>query len=280
MSSIEERLQRDIAAVTRAVVVSDSDLRDARDSVEDRIDSRQRRNGRRTAMAVAAAVIIPIVGVVALQTLGGDDKTAEVVVQPETFTSPPPNSIEAVPIEPGTYPMPIDGWSVTDYTITVPKGWSVQYGHDFIKHPDSPTGVGFKGIVIDEIYDDACHEGAVPVKVGPGTEALVAALQEQLGPKVSPPVQTTLGDHPATRIDLRAPDDIPPDCRMGGRDLQIWYSAPADDYLVFGPGYVASVYILDVDGQRQVFLAGHTTAASAEDLAELQSVIDSVRILS
>ena len=44
MSSIEERLARDIAAVTGGVVVTESDLRDARDAVDERIDSRRQRD--------------------------------------------------------------------------------------------------------------------------------------------------------------------------------------------------------------------------------------------
>ena len=44
MSTIEERLARDIAAVTGGVVVTESDLRDARDAVDERIDSRRQRD--------------------------------------------------------------------------------------------------------------------------------------------------------------------------------------------------------------------------------------------
>lgn len=75
MSSIEERRTRDIAAVTGGVVVTDSDLRNARDAVDERIDSR--RDRRRTVIAAAAAaVLILILGVAAFQTLGGDAETA------------------------------------------------------------------------------------------------------------------------------------------------------------------------------------------------------------
>ena len=77
MSRIEERLARDIAAVTGGVVVTESDLRTARDAVIERIDSRQQWNRRRTVIAVAAAaVLIFIVGVTAFLTLGGDRETA------------------------------------------------------------------------------------------------------------------------------------------------------------------------------------------------------------
>ena len=44
------------------------------------------------------------------------------------------------------------------------------------------------------------------------------------------------------------------------------------------PGYTASVYVVDVDGERQVFLTQHGPAASDEDLRELQSMLDSIRI--
>lgn len=88
-SSIEERLARDIAAVTGGVVVTESDLRDARGAVDERIDSRRQRDRRRTVIAVAAAtVLIFIVGVTAFLTLGGDRETAP-PANPRPTTSDP-----------------------------------------------------------------------------------------------------------------------------------------------------------------------------------------------
>jgi len=75
MSSIEERLARDIAAVTGGVVVTESDLRIAREAVDERIDSRRVRLGAVIA-AAAVAVLVLILGVTAFQTLGGDDRAA------------------------------------------------------------------------------------------------------------------------------------------------------------------------------------------------------------
>ena len=76
MSSIEERLARDIAAVTGGVVMTDSDLRDARSAVDERIDARRQRSRRVVVGAVAAAVLVPVLAFVAVQTLGSDDNTA------------------------------------------------------------------------------------------------------------------------------------------------------------------------------------------------------------
>jgi hypothetical protein len=83
MSSIEERLARDIAAVTGGVVMTESDLRDAREAVVERIEGRRQRDRRRTVgAAVAAAILLPVMGIVAVQALGGDDKSAPAVDQP------------------------------------------------------------------------------------------------------------------------------------------------------------------------------------------------------
>ena len=78
MSSIEERLARDIAAVTGGVVVTESDLRNAREAIDERIDSGRQWDRRRNGIvaAAAAAVLVVALGVIAFLTLDGDDETA------------------------------------------------------------------------------------------------------------------------------------------------------------------------------------------------------------
>lgn len=70
-------------------------------------------------------------------------------------------------------------------------------------------------------------------------------------------------------------------CRLaeaGFDGLQIWESVPADKYFVLPPGSFYSAYLLDVAGQRQVFLTSYRTSTSSKDRAELQEVLDSIRI--
>ncbi len=93
-------------------------------------------------------------------------------------------------------------------------------------------------------------------------------------------MDTTLGGYPATRIDLEHPEApaargllLDPDI-----GLQIWYSEPADKYFVLLPDGTASVYVVDVDGERQVFLTQVRKPTSAADRAELQTVLDSIHI--
>jgi hypothetical protein len=96
------------------------------------------------------------------------------------------------------------------------------------------------------------------------------------------PVQTTLGGYPATRVDVRVPQGLDLEsCRLsrdGVLGLQIWYIEPADNYFVLFPGAVASVYVLDVAGRRQVFVAQNRSPDSPDARAELQLVLDSIRI--
>ena len=77
MSSIEERFARDIAAVTGGIIVTESDLREARRNLDERIESSNRR-GRIRVVAGAAAAAVVLAGAVATAflALGGDEDTA------------------------------------------------------------------------------------------------------------------------------------------------------------------------------------------------------------
>ena len=186
-----------------------------------------------------------------------------------------------VPIGPGTYVVPRSAWSVTDYTVRFPEGWTVQYGHVFARHHDTDDELGFYAVVVDEIYADAClGERGDVVTVGPGVQGLVDALLAQPGPSKRGPVRTALGGYPAVRIDLSIPSRLQRrNCFTGpGTGVQVWWSRPADKYFVLLPAAVAQVYVLEVDGERQVFLAQMGDPGSTRDRAELQSVLDSIRI--
>lgn len=90
MSGIEERLVRDITAVTGGVVVTESDLRIARDAINERVDNRRQRNRRRTLVgAAAAAILVVVLGATALQTIGGEGKTAPPADPGPTTTDDP-----------------------------------------------------------------------------------------------------------------------------------------------------------------------------------------------
>jgi hypothetical protein len=114
--------------------------------------------------------------------------------------------------------------------------------------------------------------------VGPSVEDLVAALSAQPGPAISGPVDTTLGGYPAKRLELKVPDGFDVSgCRMRPH-LQIWYSRPADKYFVLLGDGTAHVYVMDINGQRQVFVTQYRAGSSVDDIAEMQAIVDSIEI--
>lgn len=186
-----------------------------------------------------------------------------------------------IPLKPGNYVIPRSVWSVEDFWVTFPEGWAVQYGHVFGANPDQEDEFGFYAVVVDEIYADPCRgERGDVVTVGPAVNDLVDALLEQPGTAKRGPVETRFGNYPAVRIDLSIqPRMQERNCFEGpGTGLQIWYSAPTDKYFVLLPDAVARVYIVDVVGERQVFVAQIGDPRSAGDRAELQAVLDSIVI--
>jgi len=200
---------------------------------------------------------------------------------PGATTTPFPYSTEGVAIEPGTYRIRKSAWSVVNFSVTFPEAWTAQYGHVYNKHRDTNHEFGFYAVMPDAIYADPCEgsDTGEVVEVGPSVDDLAAALLRQPGPKARGPIDTTLGGYPATRIDLTVPEGFDLQaCNLAGIGLQIWFSPPADKYFVLLSDGISSVYIVDVDGQRQVFLTQHQSGNSDEDLRELQAVLDSIRI--
>ncbi|HEU4356121.1 MAG TPA: hypothetical protein VFT27_11075 [Actinomycetota bacterium] len=201
----------------------------------------------------------------------------------DAAATPFPYSDEPVGVEPGTYRISRSEWSVANFTVTFPQGWTVQYGHVYAKpYSDAVDEFGFYAVVVDAIYTDACEGAGELMEVGPSVDDLAAALLEQPGPRASTPVETTLGGYPATRIDLTVRKGLDlKTCRLasfGALGLQVWYSPPADKYFVLEPDADASAYIVDVEGQRQVFLTQYRSGSSDEDVRELHAVLDSIHI--
>lgn len=242
---------------------------------------------RRTHTMLKAATATAVIALVAA---GGSLLRHENTSTPPTSPGPASPRYDAMPsgdgardepIAPGMYRVPTSQWSTADFTISFPEGWTVQYGN--IYHHKPHDDLTLEAAVVDEVFVDACRNGAVAKAVGPRVQDLVTALRNQSGPVISRPVKTTLGGYPATRIDLRVPRALDlASCRLaddGVRGLQIWYNQPTDNYFVLFPGAIASVYILDVgDQQRQVFVTQNRSPRSPEARAELKAVLDSIRI--
>lgn len=240
----------------------------------------------------ARTAVILVAGLLVASCGGGSAAAPE--LQQSTTTSTtlleiPENGSDLYPAGPplqaGTYQVPSGPWSLVDYTITIPEGWRGHNQHYLSKHEngevdgDESDSLVIYPVLVDEIFADACPgQAGRTVAAGPEVNDLIEALQAQPGAVTSKPVETTIGGLPATRIDLEIPKGADLTSCSLAPGLQIWYSAPSDKYYVLMPGYTASIYVVDVNGERQVFLTQHGPKASDEDLRELQSMLDSIRI--
>jgi hypothetical protein len=90
MSDIQERLERDIRAVTGAVSVSENDLLSARDAIRERVESRRGLDSRRTVAVVAATAIVAAgVGYIAYSSAPQDGATVMPASQGEDIDADP-----------------------------------------------------------------------------------------------------------------------------------------------------------------------------------------------
>ena len=229
---------------------------------------------------------------------GGDDgstPTPEPQQATTTSTTLPSIPLDDGPrLEPGTYRVSSEGRDRIGSAAVVDRGL---HDHDprGVEGQHRPLPVQVRGLRRDPLDSASTQCWSTrsttirarvnvgrSVAVGPKVNDLVDALLAQPGTATTEPVQTTIGGLPATRIDLEVPKGA--DLRScfladyGPPGLQVWFSEPTQKYFVLMPGDTASVYVVDVDGERQVFLTQHGPAASDEDLRELQSMLDSIHI--
>jgi hypothetical protein len=98
-----------------------------------------------------------------------------------------------------------------------------------------------------------------------------------IAPISSRPRPTTIGGHPAWYVEVLIPSVL--DFSQCDADqLVLWESADGSVRYGLGPGEIDRLWVVDVQGALVVVDAALPLLASPSDTAELQAVIDSVRI--
>jgi hypothetical protein len=241
----------------------------------------QMNNVARIAIAAAAVVVVAILGYSLLPRTGGFGGPAPTASPGPTSTRAPvasPLALREGTLAAGAYlarPFPAPNDSLR-FTFTVPDGW-VGYPPGAVAPKagtEGPDGAAMALIQVTGLFSDPCHGNAVAdVPVGTTVDDLVTAFQDQTAYEVSAPVDVRLGGHSGKRIDLQLPSDLD----FGSCDgdaFWVWDGAPYAQ----GPGNRWHLWILDVDGARVVILAHDFATTSAQDQADLQAIVDSMRI--
>jgi len=176
--------------------------------------------------------------------------------------------------------------------FTLPDGWATRDGL-VAKHLDQPNEVAFSFWTPDSVYNDGCHwqssamspldleghdhdaTGAL-IPASPGT----GGLANQAGRSASAVTEVRLGGQRTLRIELSLPADLDlATCDQG--QFRSWSEWDVADgaYSHHSPGQVDVVYLVDVDRRALVIDASRGPAASASDLAELESILASMLIV-
>ena len=195
------------------------------------------------------------------------------------------NTVCVVPPQPGCRETDRDGF---DVTFTVPDGWTwntSDHVDDRGKHVAArdgltkkatgslgPQGMSLQFLRGGWLFSDPCRKVDAPpdIRVGPTANDFADALAAHPLLDTTTPVPVTLGRFSGKYLDLQVPPDITA-CTIGYYPWAPVYHAP-------GPNHRWHIWSLDVDGVRVVVLSEDFAGTSPGDLAEMQAVIESIRI--
>ncbi|SDS97729.1 hypothetical protein SAMN04488543_2762 [Friedmanniella luteola] len=162
--------------------------------------------------------------------------------------------------------------------VTLPPGWRSE--DVFILKSGSEPRIGIDFFDVANIYVDGCQWKLLDPPPGDAVEDLVAAYGHLPGSAAARDV--SVDGFRGQRVRYRVPAYNPKDCREGK------YGLLQEDHLV-GVGEAPSLWaqspnrhneawILDVEGTRLVILAGYPPSISAQDRADIETIIGSVEI--
>jgi hypothetical protein len=165
--------------------------------------------------------------------------------------------------------------------MTVPAGWSGKVGGPYAVYLDrAPLGNGDAGIGLSlsqTIYADPCHDGGfLAPQPGATVDDLVAALASLPGLDATTPTEVTIDGYSGKQLTLTAPASFA-GCTLSPDGYRLW-RLPLGGIFAFDPGQRLTLRIVDVNGKRLVVLSDSFPSTNAQKLAEVQAILDSIRI--
>jgi hypothetical protein len=199
-------------------------------------------------------------------------------------TAPPIDLVRSVPrnaaLDAGaTYVM--DWGSHDDFPATVftvpADGW-MHYGEGYIGKADRDPLMGWWNV--RNLTNDPCRRtsmGELDPPIGPSADDLASGLVEQAGGNASEPTDVNVGGYPARRLELSLPADLEWGACEGAyftRWVDVDGTGGGNN---LGDGLRNIMYIIDVEGSRILIDTAYLPETSAQDLAEAEQIIASMR---
>ncbi len=229
-------------------------------------------------VAAAAVVIVAVLGISYLAPGGsnfgdfGEEPTPTASASPMAWPAMRNTGLDA-----GTYvsdaPAPVRS------TISVPESWiSCGVGSVVVEACSSSIDRAVIVSMVDNLVRDPCDgsRDLLDPPVGESVDALVIALSNLSGFEATEPIDITLDGFRGKEFELTAPTE--PDCVLGDSGLGTWRVRGSTRTNGVGPGEVNLLRILDVDGVRVMIAGAYQPDASADEIAEVRAIFDSVRV--
>jgi hypothetical protein len=260
-------------------------------------------NFAKFAVAAAAVAVVAVVGINLLPRSGGvgvpgPSPTSNPTQTPSPTQAPSPSSPANVNFmgnyvpgttyviandpccvgsSPMTFSVPVEGWSSFDF---VQGGKNLPGGSD-------AYDLEFAAFLVGNVYTGGCHwiGTSLSPPVGPTVDDLANALNAQAGAGAPAPTAVTVGGFEGKKVELQIPEDVDvTKCDSDG-DFPIfgrWYTGAPFGAApwTFGKGQHDTVYILDVNGTRQVIDTMYLPGTSVADRAQLDQIVESIRFES
>ena len=232
-------------------------------------------NTAKLVLGVAAVVVVAFLGIrfLPLGTTGIGGPAATPTPVPTSAATPAPLAVG--PLEPGTYMLGHD----LNATVTVPAGWENLDDRGVTKETEGGSAIVVVfwpfSADLQEVYTDPCSwsNNVIEPPVGPTVDDLANALAAQSMRGDPVPTDVTIDGYQGKLIEMTVPNDIDfAACDDG--EFRSWLGRFHQ-----GPGQTDRVYVLDVDGERQVLIVHHMPDATTAELAEQQAVFESINFL-
>ena len=196
-------------------------------------------------------------------------------------------SRSGIPIDPGSYALDLPTRNSTTgaaaplrITFTMPASWRKYLTPTTMWHASELRRLGF--LTVENLYADPCGTGSTGLldpPLGPTVDDLITGLQGLPGLTMTTPTDISVAGYSGRQIELSAPAEFP-SCVSTYR--AVW-SGPEGAVTEDGGDAIAAnettrYLVLDVAGVRLVISRTFHDGASAEALAEMQAIVDSVRI--
>lgn len=264
------------------------------DTVRDHIDHQRQRvavgpwrepdmsDPARILLAAAAVVVVAFGAFQLFQSgpaTGGSATPSPTASPPQTATAgPSPSSAAASDTTPGTFV--IDEPFAARVTFQAGPGWTLwgdvgSAGKGWYKNSvNPPIGMGLTFWDATNVFVDACHGVLLDPPIDESVDALADALVAQSDTVIVEDSEVTLGGYSGRYLEYRAAPDLSA-CQNG--ELLRWATGGGADRVAIVDEH-DRVWILDVDGSRVIIDAFYFSGTPANDLAELQAMIDSIQI--